>query len=636
MVDLVTRARSSLIESSRAHPGGAANRWGVLLLVVLIFVYVEFATGGFVTVSNVTAILVNIASTLIAGAAAMRLLVTGNVDLSIGGQLSLLGVVVAIVARDTGDVVLPVAVAIVGGTAIGLINGLVVRWLSINPIIVTLGLSFIYAGAAYALSGSKSVFGFGDAFTRLGTDRLLGLPIPVWVALVFFVIAGFVLTRTPSGVRRYAIGGNAESARNAGIKVDRALLFDFAFMGFAMGLVALLMTSRVGSGTPDMGLNFEIEVLAAIIVGGVGFAGGSGRPLGVFFGILLLGSLSSAMIFLGVPDYWQRVAKGVILLLALAADQYAQYRKRKAVSDLGSAPSEKAEEVRAGDGQTAAIRRPTLEQFDAAAGDSPRTVATLEGRALRVEHVTKHYGPVKAVNDVSFTLEHGQVTCLLGDNGAGKSSLIKTITGAISLSSGSITVGPGDGTHVSDVAGARALGIETVWQDLAVCTNLGAAYNLALGDEPTKRLLGVIRVFDRRAARRTATARLKALGVQLDDMWRPLASLSGGQRQSVAIGRVVSNNARIVILDEPTAALGVTQTRNVLRLIEKLADEGVAVLLVTHDVEIVKAVADHILVLNRGRLVCDESAKTVGTARLVHLMAGIEFDPQKEAQQSPA
>lgn len=160
---------------------------------------------------------------------------------------------------------------------------------------------------------------------------------------------------------------------------------------------------------------------------------------------------------------------------------------------------------------------------------------------------------------------------------------------------------------------------------------MGAAYNLSLGNEPSRGGLGPIQIYDRAVAEKEARRRLAAIGVNLADMFRPLSDLSGGQRQSVSIGRVVTPNAKLVILDEPTAALGVHQTQNVVALIRELARAGAAVLLVSHDIETIREVADHYVVLNRGRLVADSAAHEMSAQRLVHLMAGIT-----EAAPTPA
>jgi ribose/xylose/arabinose/galactoside ABC-type transport system permease subunit len=190
-----------------AHPGGGSSRWGLAVLIVLVSVYVQTQSSNFITEANIQTIILNVSSLLIAATAAMRLVVSGNVDLSIGGQLSLLSVLCALVARDTQNPVLAVAVGLAGGAVLGLINGTAVRLLSISPLIVTLGLSFVYFGLAFALSDSTAVFGFPNSFLTVGLSSMAGIPTPVWVALVFFALGSLHLSRTTSGIRRYAIGG---------------------------------------------------------------------------------------------------------------------------------------------------------------------------------------------------------------------------------------------------------------------------------------------------------------------------------------------------------------------------------------------------------------------------------------------
>ena len=220
----------------------------------------------------------------------------------------------------------------------------------------------------------------------------------------------------------------------------------------------------------------------------------------------------------------------------------------------------------------------------------------------------------------------GEVVCLVGDNGAGKSTVIKMISGAIQPDEG-VTELAGRALQLTDPSVARAAGIETVYQDLALCTNLGAAHNMVLGKEPTRTRWGPLSLRDDAASEKIARQRLLELNIALEDYFRPVGSLSGGQRQSVAIARVVTDDVVMVILDEPTAALGVAQTRNVISLIRTLAERGVAVLMITHDIEIVFEVADRVVVLRLGQVVFDGPTKQISQANLVHLMAGISPDP---------
>jgi D-xylose transport system ATP-binding protein len=220
------------------------------------------------------------------------------------------------------------------------------------------------------------------------------------------------------------------------------------------------------------------------------------------------------------------------------------------------------------------------------------TAPTLETRG-----VSKSFGQVDALVEVDFEVRSGEVMALVGDNGAGKSTLIKCIAGTYSLDSGEVYF-DGERVSINGPKDAARLGIEVVYQDLALCDNLDVVQNMYLGRE-THDFLGRLKEAPMEA--RTADT-LKGLRVTtISSIRQPVASLSGGQRQSVAIGRAVMWNSRVVILDEPTAALGVAQTEQVLELVRRLADQGLSVVLISHNLHDIFAVADRITVLRLGR-----------------------------------
>lgn len=252
------------------------------------------------------------------------------------------------------------------------------------------------------------------------------------------------------------------------------------------------------------------------------------------------------------------------------------------------------------------------------------------GRPLLELHgVEKHFGPVRALDRIDLTIEAGLVTALCGDNGAGKSVTIKIVSGIIPLDAGEI-VWRGHPVHVHTPRDSAELGIATVYQDLALCDNLDIVQNMFLGRELVK-----ADVLDEApmeiAARRTLTD-LRVMTVR--SIRQPVASLSGGQRQSVAVARAVLWNSQLMILDEPTAALGVTQTNMVLELVRRLADQGYAVLLVSHNLNDVFAVADRIAVLHLGHMVAQGPASEFDRQSVVELMTTGTYG--KEVPNSPA
>jgi ABC-type sugar transport system ATPase subunit len=220
------------------------------------------------------------------------------------------------------------------------------------------------------------------------------------------------------------------------------------------------------------------------------------------------------------------------------------------------------------------------------------------GALLSLRGIQKRFGPVQALSDVTLDIPAGKVTALCGDNGAGKSVTIKTIAGLWEPDGGEMVW---DGTPIKHNTPREAehLGIKTIYQDLALCDNLDIVQNMFLGHEEMRH-----RLLDEDTMEQRARETLKELRVTtVRSIRQPVASLSGGQRQSVAVAKAVMSNAKLVIMDEPTAALGVTQTRQVLDLIKRLASNGVAVMLVSHNLNDVFEVADRIAVMYLGRLV---------------------------------
>jgi D-xylose transport system ATP-binding protein len=234
---------------------------------------------------------------------------------------------------------------------------------------------------------------------------------------------------------------------------------------------------------------------------------------------------------------------------------------------------------------------------------------------LQLRGVNKSFGAVQVLHGVDMNIYPGQVTALVGDNGAGKSTLVKCVAGIHGIDSGDYLF-EGSQVHVTNPRDAANLGIEIVYQDLALCDNLDIVQNMFLGREPKSGM-----VLDEAQMETKARDTLASLSVRTVASVRQLvASLSGGQRQTVAIAKSVLWNSKVVLLDEPTAALGVAQTRQVLDLVRRLADNGLGVLLISHNMNDVKEVSDRITALYLGRVAADVAAKDVTTGQIVELI----------------
>ena len=240
---------------------------------------------------------------------------------------------------------------------------------------------------------------------------------------------------------------------------------------------------------------------------------------------------------------------------------------------------------------------------------------------LEMRRVRKRFGALEALRGVDLELYSGDVLALLGDNGAGKSTLMKILAGAIAPDEGEILFKGAPVTY-HNPGGARALGIEMVYQDLALCDSLDAAHNLFLGREPTRTVAGAPFV-DRRRMYREARRALDDLHIVVHSLTTPIRFLSGGQRQSIAIGRAVTFQPKVLILDEPTAALAVREVEKVLALIRTLRDQGVSIVFITHRLQDVFRACDRIAILYEGTLRAQRRVENTSLEEVVDFMMGI-------------
>ena len=414
------------------------------------------------------------------------------------------------------------------------------------------------AGAAQVVGWSAAALGFVavmNAYKRPGTGEAMGIAIPVLILGGVTLLMTILARRHRFGRHVYAVGGNPESAELAGIDIRRVTVKIFAVMGLLCGLASIVITARLNAGATATGTMTELNVIAATVIGGTSLAGGSGTIYGA-------------------------VAR---------CRRDAEPRER---DDPDGRPLALAEDGAGGRADPRGLARHGL--APAAATVSAGPAAPL----VEMRGISKTFGGVHAVEDVSVELAAGEVLGLLGHNGAGKSTLVKILSGVLAADAGEIRL-DGRPVEIRSPRDAKALGIETIYQSLALTDNLDATANLFLGRELTGRL-GFLR---EEAMEHAARGTLGRMRLQLPSLQAAVSSLSGGQRQAVAIARAVHFNARVLIMDEPTAALGPEETRKVGALIRELARQGIGIVLISHDIHDVFDLADRLTVMKNGRLV---------------------------------
>ena len=240
---------------------------------------------------------------------------------------------------------------------------------------------------------------------------------------------------------------------------------------------------------------------------------------------------------------------------------------------------------------------------------------------LEVRNLTKYFGAVRALNDFSMVVNAGEVVAVAGDNGAGKTTMIKAVSGVYPPTSGEILLN-GQPMSFSSPQDAREKGIETIYQDLALADNLTIGGNIFLGREPMRRAFGFLPLLDRKAMAEAARTTMGRLDFHVSRLDAPVSNFSGGQRQAVAIGRAVYWDAQILIMDEPTAALGVPEQRKVVSLIKQLKADGRGIIFISHNLQDIFAVSDRIIVLRRGVLAGERKIADTNHDEIVKLMVG--------------
>jgi ribose/xylose/arabinose/galactoside ABC-type transport system permease subunit len=291
--------------------------FSVLLLMCLIF---SLLSSRFFTLSNFQNLMRNTAPLAIAGCGMTAIMIARGIDLSVGSVLAASTVLAATLAVAGLPLYLAFAIALVFGTFVGFINGAIIAKMRVSAIIVTLGMLNIARGIAYLITPSAILVGLPPNWSDVGTGKLWVFPLPIVIALGVVALFIWLTTYSKFGKRIYAIGGNEDAARLSGINVERTLVILYMLCGLTAALAGLVLSSRVGSGDPNIGVGFELQVIAAVIIGGTSLSGGEGRILGTAIGALIIGVLSNGLNLAGVEPFWQYVAQGLVLIAAVIVD----------------------------------------------------------------------------------------------------------------------------------------------------------------------------------------------------------------------------------------------------------------------------------------------------------------------------
>lgn len=306
----------------------AIEKYGILAVLVLLMTFFSFQSDAFLTGENLLNILRQISMLGIVAIGMTFVMLTAGIDLSVGSLYALSGVIVAVFVIELGmPVWLAIPLTVVISGIVGFINAFIVNQFKIPPLIATLGTMTILRGVAYIITGGLPVFGFPQSFNFLGQGYVLGIPVPVIILAVLFVLIWIFLNKTYIGRYFYAIGGNEEATYLSGVNVKKIKYLVYILCAALTGIAGIIVSSRMSSGQPSVGTGFELDVVTAVVLGGVSFLGGEGKLSGMLIGVLIMGVLSNGLILLNVDAYYQWVIKGAVLLAAVGFDRWTKETK---------------------------------------------------------------------------------------------------------------------------------------------------------------------------------------------------------------------------------------------------------------------------------------------------------------------
>ncbi len=309
-----------------------ASRWRLAEYALALATLTEagifaLVAPGFFSIANVVNIALSIAVTGILAVGMTAVMVTGGIDLGVGSVVALTGVAAAMATAATGAALfVPIVVALFVGLLTGVVNGTLIAYLEVPAFIVTLAMLTAARGLAFIISGGRSRGDLPDHFGLLGRTQIVGVPTPVWVMAAVMLAGAFVMKRTVFGRHLYAIGGNPEAAWLAGINTKRTIWVVYLLNGLLTGLAGLTLASRLGAGVPDAGVQYELDVIAACVVGGTSLTGGVGTIAGTLWGTVFIGVLTNGLNLANVDPYVQKIALGVVIVLAVTGDQIGRRR----------------------------------------------------------------------------------------------------------------------------------------------------------------------------------------------------------------------------------------------------------------------------------------------------------------------
>lgn len=308
---------------SKTNMKTSLQKLGPVIGLLLIVVIISVMSPSFLTMNNLFNVLRQVSINALIAFGMTFVILTGGIDLSVGSILALTGAVTAGMMASGMDPVLAMLIGVLLGVILGAINGLIIAKGKVAPFIATLATMTIFRGLTLVYTEGRPISGFGDsiAFQMLGKGYFFGIPVPVVTMAIAFAVLYFILKKTTFGRRVYAVGGNEEASKLSGINADRIKIYVYSLAGGLTAIASLILTSRLNSAQPTAGSMFELDAIAAVVLGGTSLTGGRGWIVGTLVGALIIGVLNNGLNLIGVSSFFQQVVKGAVILIAVLLDR---------------------------------------------------------------------------------------------------------------------------------------------------------------------------------------------------------------------------------------------------------------------------------------------------------------------------
>lgn len=297
------------------------DKYKSLIGLIVLCVVITIVSPAFMTLSNITNIFTQVSTNAIIAIGMTFVILTGGIDLSVGSTVAISGALAASILKSTNNIPLAILVAAITGIIIGLINGILISKGKLQAFIVTLATMTIFRGATLVFTNGTPISKLSETFVKIGNGKIGFIPIPVIITIIILIISIYLLTQTRFGRYLYALGGNEDSAKLSGINTNKIKTLVYMISGFASSIAGIIIASRIGSASPNAGTSFELDAIAAVVIGGTSLSGGEGKITGTIIGALIIGVLNNGLNLMNVSPFYQSIVKGLVILIAVLLDK---------------------------------------------------------------------------------------------------------------------------------------------------------------------------------------------------------------------------------------------------------------------------------------------------------------------------